>query len=163
MSKDKNIYDFASEGNVIELRKILTSENINAQSEYGETLLTVSVVHSDCYDVVKLLIDKGADINDKGGTQFTPVHWAASKGNSEIVKLLLESNANFSIQGNNNHTPLQEAVYNGKTEVVKVFREKGYNDTFNKQDYILAAMHSDHEQMKECLGILGLTEDNLID
>ncbi len=40
-------------------------------------------------DIVKLLLEKGADFNLKDICVHTPLHWAAFNGHIEIVKLLL--------------------------------------------------------------------------
>ena len=51
----------------------------------------------DYPDVVKTLLDAGADINDRGGSEcngFTPLIDAAACGNVAVVKLLIQRGAN---------------------------------------------------------------------
>jgi len=57
-------------------------------------------------DIVKLLIDAGADINAKDNDDITALLWACSGGYLEIVKLLLEAGADPNIQDNEGYTAL---------------------------------------------------------
>jgi hypothetical protein len=71
-------------------------------------------------DIVKLLLNNGADVNSKGNLVNTPLHWAAFNGNIEIVKLLLEKGADFNLKYICVHTPLHFADSEGHIEIVKL-------------------------------------------
>jgi len=43
---------------------------------------------------VKLLLEKGADVEFENGDGETPLLWATWNGNEAVVKLLLEKGAN---------------------------------------------------------------------
>ena len=43
--------------------------------------------------VVKLLLEKGAELETKDGYSRTPLSWAADSGHEAVVKLLLEKGA----------------------------------------------------------------------
>jgi ankyrin repeat protein len=43
--------------------------------------------------VVKLLLEKGAELESKDGDGRTPLLWAAAGGHEAVVKLLLEEGA----------------------------------------------------------------------
>ncbi|KAL7794854.1 hypothetical protein V8C43DRAFT_321631 [Trichoderma afarasin] len=71
-------------------------------------------------DVVKLLIEKGADVtaNEYGRTSLL---WASKQGYEAIVKLLLEAGADTEITDNSNgQTPLLWATKQGNEAVVKL-------------------------------------------
>ncbi|RKK66726.1 hypothetical protein BFJ69_g15146 [Fusarium oxysporum] len=76
-------------------------------------------------EVVKLLLDKGADVNipDKDG--WTPVFSASWNGYVEVVKLLLDKGADVNIPDKNGWTPVSAASANGHVEVVKLLLDKG--------------------------------------
>jgi len=63
----------------------------------------------DKLDVVKHLLDKGADINILDADNQTPLHYASSCGNAEIVKCLLQHRANQDIADSSGETALQVA------------------------------------------------------
>jgi ankyrin repeat protein len=45
--------------------------------------------------VVKLLLDKNADVESKDTNGRTPLSWAAEEGHEAVVKLLLDKNADI--------------------------------------------------------------------
>ena len=74
-------------------------------------------------EVVRLLLDKGANVNPS--TRYkTPLMHAASEGNSEIIKLLLSRGAQVNVQTDEG-TALMMAVNGGQTEAVKLLLAAG--------------------------------------
>lgn len=61
--------------------------------------------------IVKLLLDKGADINATGHFGMTPLHIAAEHGQEAIMKLLLDKGADIDATDNASWTPLHYAYY----------------------------------------------------
>ena len=79
-------------------------------------------------EIVKLLIQKGADINVKDKhDNNSSLAVAASKAHLEVVKLLLENGADINSKNKHGQCPLLFALYKGKgeLEVVKLLIEKG--------------------------------------
>lgn len=60
--------------------------------------------------MVQKLINLGADVNKKDGSEETPLHTAAKMGTSEEVKILLENGANPGIKNYWGETPLDLAI-----------------------------------------------------
>jgi ankyrin repeat protein len=57
--------------------------------------------------VVKLLLEKGAELESKNNDGQTPLSWAAGNGHEAVVKLLLEKGAELEIKDRNDgRTPL---------------------------------------------------------
>jgi hypothetical protein len=71
------------------------------------------------------LLDQGADVNEVGRSNFTPLHWAAYYGKDEMAKLLLDRGAKPNVQAGKYGTPLTMAAQYGFTEVVRLLLEKG--------------------------------------
>lgn len=74
-------------------------------------------------EVVRLLIDKGANVNPETRSK-TPLMHAASEGNDEVIKLLLARGAQVNILTDDG-TPLMMAVIGGHTEALKLLLAAG--------------------------------------
>ncbi|KAK2753351.1 hypothetical protein FQN55_003480 [Onygenales sp. PD_40] len=78
------------------------------------------------YDVVKLLIEKGANIECvERERNRTPLHMALSCNREDVVKLLIEKGANIEHVDISGYPPLAGAVGIGQEDVVKLLLEKG--------------------------------------
>jgi ankyrin repeat protein len=76
--------------------------------------------------VVKLLLEKGAELEAKDSYGRTPLSWAAEKGHDAVVKLLLEKGAELEAKDNSyGRTPLSWAAEKRHEVVVKLLLEKG--------------------------------------
>jgi ankyrin repeat protein len=71
----------------------------------------------DKYEIMRMLIEAGADVNAKGINDWTPAHMAAVRNDVEALKILRVAGADFTIRTkiDNYATPLEEAVMLGST------------------------------------------------
>ena len=69
----------------------------------------------DRIEIMKMLIDAGADINARGINDYTPAHHAATRNDVEALWLLVESGADLTIRTRIDEyaTPLEEAKIMG--------------------------------------------------
>jgi ankyrin repeat protein len=75
--------------------------------------------------VVKLLIERGAEVNAKNHDGQTPLEGAAGSGNPRVVKLLLEHGANIKTRDAKGQTPLHAAGQAGSLENLKLLLAAG--------------------------------------
>jgi ankyrin repeat protein len=77
--------------------------------------------------VVKLLLEKGAEVDSKDSKHgWTPLWWAAGNGHEAVVRLLLEKGADVdSKDSRDGRTPLSWAARNGREAVMRLLLEKG--------------------------------------
>jgi ankyrin repeat protein len=75
------------------------------------------------HEIVKLLIEKGANINVKYDLDNRPLHIAIMNDKLDIFKLLIEKRADINAKNINNVTPLHIASSKGKFEIVKLLIE----------------------------------------
>lgn len=85
-------------------------------------------------DIVRLLIQKGADVNKVGGFGIKPIYRAAEFNSLEIVKLLVENGADIQTAKENGWTPLIIAIQEKQYEIAKYLIEHGVNLTSTTKD-----------------------------
>ena len=78
-------------------------------------------------EAVKQHLNDGTEVNAKGGTGRTPLHWAAIEGHKEIAELLIAEGADVNAKTNDGKTPLDEAInpFYNKTEIANLLRKHG--------------------------------------
>ena len=79
--------------------------------------------------VVKLLFEKGAELESKDKYGQTSPWWAARNRHEAMVKLLLEKGADPEPKDTRGRTPLLLASGNRCEMVVKLLREKGADNS----------------------------------
>jgi ankyrin repeat protein len=102
---------------------LISSLNIDleAMNLAGENALMLASL-SGQENIVRQLIDRGADINKPG---WTALHYAASGGHDAIVRLLLVHHAYVDAESPNGSTPLMLAARYGSTASVKLLLQEG--------------------------------------
>ncbi|KKT23685.1 MAG: hypothetical protein UW09_C0003G0207 [candidate division TM6 bacterium GW2011_GWF2_43_87] len=101
--------------------------DVNAVDQWGTTPLH-KAIRSNQLEAVKLLVKKGADVNQKTKHFGTPLFSAAEKGNLEIMRYLIEDehvDVNVKVDDSENFTPLHNAVTFHKLDAVKFLIKKG--------------------------------------
>lgn len=87
-------------------------------------------------NIVKDLIENGADINYIDEYCGTALHGAANNRNLEMVKYLIEKGADLNLVGLNQDTVLHDAVIHAHPEIAKYLIKHGANlDIANDQGY----------------------------
>ena len=85
--------------------------NIEFQDEDGSRALHYAVCHkSDSCDVLKCLLEKGAEVNAQTHLNRTPLMLASQNDHVNLVTCLLENGANVHLQDADGHTALHYAV-----------------------------------------------------
>ena len=92
-----------------------------------ENLELIEAVKADNLARARDLVEAGAEINQQDENGWTPLNWAAGKGNLALVTLLLEKGADVFKVGRDQRTPYKIALAAGRVEVVKLLRQAEEN------------------------------------
>ena len=76
-------------------------------------------------DIVSILIDSGARVNETDERGWTALHVASTNGNINVVKLLIEEGAGVNIKDRMGKTPMKWAIIMKRTSVIEFLRTHG--------------------------------------
>ena len=110
------------EGDIETVRKLCGKEiNKSTSTKYGYVLLHNAILF-DKFDILRLLIDKGASVNATGTNGETVLMYPK---NAEITRLLIDNGAKVNAATDDDKTSLMNASEYGKLDVVRVLLENG--------------------------------------
>jgi ankyrin repeat protein len=104
--------------------------------------------------IVKLLLDRGADVNVQGGDYGNALQAAAFIGHKEMVELLVSKGADVNLQGGHYGNTLQAAACRGHKETVELLVSKGADVNLQGGVYgnaLCAAADRGHKEIVELL------------
>ena len=113
-----------------QLKTDLNNRNFNINdTSYGYTLLSTAILYNRI-NIVELLLNNGADVNIRFGTNNFALNIAINKEDRiNIVKLLLDRGANVNTRDINGNTPLYNASNLHFHEIIKLLLN--YNADIN--------------------------------
>jgi ankyrin repeat protein len=91
---------------------------------YTNSMLHVACEKNNPLNVVKLLLEKGLNVNDINRKGQTPLHIAARCMNSNKILLLLEYGANVNVLDKYGDSPITFLIYTYYTNVIHIEYEK---------------------------------------
>ncbi|KAJ4387255.1 hypothetical protein N0V93_007844 [Gnomoniopsis smithogilvyi] len=146
-------YDYDEE--TIFIIVLLKSGDFEPEYRLGPTALSWAARNGH-EAAVKLLFEKGAEIEAKDTSSRTALSWAAGDGHEAIVKLLLKKGADLEAKDRTyGQTPLLWAVNNRDEAMVKLLLEKGADlkadDTIYGNTPLLWAFNNRHEAIVKLL------------
>jgi len=103
---------------------------VDATNTADETALMLAANANDLVSA-NLLIEAGASVNRPN---WTPLHYAASKGHTAMMRLLIDNDAYIDAESPNGTTPLMMSAYYASPMAVKLMLEEGADPNLQNQD-----------------------------
>eukprot|EP01098_Paradermamoeba_levis_P009513 TRINITY_DN3972_c0_g1_i1.p1 TRINITY_DN3972_c0_g1~~TRINITY_DN3972_c0_g1_i1.p1 ORF type:complete len:552 (+),score=170.83 TRINITY_DN3972_c0_g1_i1:523-2178(+) len=100
--------------------------------------------------VLKLMVDKGADIDAVSKTSATPLHEAAFKGAEDVALFLIKNRADINKKTLEGDTPLHYAIHANKVNIVKLLLANGA-DTDTGKNALDVAVKLKREEIAKLL------------
>jgi len=129
LQNEKLMIKAAKKGDVAAVKQLLkTDKDLTNARDMDDSTPLHCAAWKGHLEVVKALLDAGADINAKSQNDHygdTPLH-AASHGNQkDVVKVLIERGANLHSKNKIGRTPLGETEWHNATAAAKLLRDAG--------------------------------------
>lgn len=163
---DKQLLVHIIAGNLDAIKQCLSNgASINAKNDYNYTTLMLAAREGHL-EIVKYLIESGADVNmSSGNGGFTPLMLASNNGHIEVVKLLMDNGALVGVKNEFNETALDLAMtteirkcINDRVKYAVMYNARKY---FNSKNIVLDIVgESGYEKTKQLVKLLYL-EDTL--
>uniref|UniRef100_A0A8D3E9E9 Histone-lysine N-methyltransferase EHMT2 n=1 Tax=Scophthalmus maximus TaxID=52904 RepID=A0A8D3E9E9_SCOMX len=129
------LHHAAKLGNLEIVRMLLETGqvDVNAQDSGGWTPIIWAAEHKHV-DVIKTLLNRGADVTISDKELNVCLHWAAYAGNVDIAELVLNSGCSLAAVNMHGDTPLHIAAREGYLECVTLFLSRGADiDIVNRE------------------------------
>ena len=109
------------------IRKLLelgADPNYRDHAGFPSLIATLSTVRPDRYEIIELLLSFGADIQQYGHNDYTPLHYAANLQDIQAMELLLVHGADLSARTRIDDcaTPLEEMEILGNEKSAEFLR-----------------------------------------
>lgn len=134
--------------------------DVNKRDESGNTPLIYACLKS-ARDLVKLLLDNGADANLGNRKNRTPLHFAAESGNYQIISLLIDAGADVNCTDNNGVTPLMVLAQNGRTDAaLKLLKNPGIDISIKDNDSRMAIDYATTSGLRDLVQALSAAAEH---
>ena len=137
---------FCGKTNVVKVLLTIDPTLINTRGDACSSSLIYYATQKGNPDIVKALIDAGADVNGTN-KDWRPIHLAAKEGHLDVVKVLIDAGAD--VNGTDNETPIHIAAKEGHLDIVKALIDAGADliatgdDGWTPLYYAVNESHSD--------------------
>ena len=122
---EKKLYDASREGNTAEVRELINNHMVDVNFVGPWATPLYWAVLQGHIDTVKLLLDRGAEVDKADNNGITPLHWAAKIGYKEMLQLLLNGGARVDTADKQGSTALHRAASHFHIHIVKLLLDAG--------------------------------------
>ena len=160
--KDETFIYAAVEGDLKKVEAFLNEgAKVNAKGQESNRTALMWASLRGHFDVVRLLLEKNADVNARDDNGETALLSASGKGGIDVVRLLLEKGADVHARDKNGRSALMTPSWLGQTDVVRLLLEKGIDVNAadkNGRTALMWASEQGHTEVAELLKNHGATK-----
>lgn len=153
-----SLHQAAMDGKKTEIEDLLKNEDVQIDALNDGWSPLHLAAHFGHIDIVRLLLEQGADVHVKSGNNMsnTPLHAAAAnmKNRQEMIGLLLSHGADINEQQSGGWTILHQAAQHNDPEMISYFIERGADPFLVKGDGKTALQLAEEEESIEAASLL---------
>ena len=146
------LFDAAEIGNLKQVMLLLEQgvDKNQIGGYWNETALSVAS-HNGHFDIVRHLVEQGADMEKACHVGGTPLIYASCFDHLEVARYLLEQGADRDKAADSGNTPLHLAAYNGRLEIAKLLMVYGADLNARGEDGQLPIDVAANEEIKQAI------------
>lgn len=145
-----NLFDAAKHGHIAAFEK-LTAQQINQPHPSGDTLLSAAARY-DQHDLIRILVDGGADHSAVDTNGNSALHHAVHHRNYASAQVLLAAGADPDARNDLERTPLIVAAHQGQVPMARLLLDHGADletfDLFLETPFLAAAKRGRTHMMR---------------
>lgn len=120
------VFAAAAAGDLKTVKEALTQDStLIKKREWDKATLLHGATEHDQIEIVKFLLDNGADVNSFEMNNITPLHISAQNGNIELMELLINKGAKINAIDKKGWTPLDRAIRWENPDAADFLKKKG--------------------------------------
>ena len=158
---DSDLLEAARNDDVRRVEGLLASADPNTRDDVGATALMHAAAFSSI-DTMRLLLDRGADVNASTKNGATALMWAT--GDAAKVRLLLDRGATATAMAKDGTTALVAAARRGNVEVMRLLLARGGapKGAANEKTELLRVAFGDYPAIRQVLAEAAITLKDLV-
>ncbi|MCK5563622.1 MAG: ankyrin repeat domain-containing protein [Planctomycetes bacterium] len=141
---DKPLHKAVLTGDIDGVKRLANKDTVNELDNMNTAPLMYTTLSGNA-EIIKLLLDSGADVNIQGQGGVTALHGSIFNGQKDVVKLLLDAGADPSLEVMGGMNVLAAAEMSEQDEIAQMIKDKYPDLTADIEKYKAAV----EQQMKE--------------
>ena len=124
--EDSPLHIAVKQNDTVMVEKILEAgANANARDTNNATPLHLAIANKDSQEIIKMLLNYGADLASRNILGETPLHIAMNQTHQELIALLLDRGADPNARDRNGDTPIMLALAKNNSTAAQILLTRG--------------------------------------